>query len=385
MNIVLINTWRVNGTMGGAERVLFNMANSLCKRGHNVSVITTDNKPGSPLFPIDIDVQYYNCGPKINKNKMLWARIRSSFCLNRRMRRITRNKLELQEQSIHVERVLQNLQADVIVSFQMETTYMLLDHLKVKTPVVTMFHNSPSEYFNKPEFSLYRHALETCACIQVLMPEYVDETLKQLNHQNVVCIANVVPQYDESSSCDSHLIVNVGRVERVQKRQHLIVEAFAKIKDRHPDWIVQIWGCADPNSQYVKEIYQLIDKYKLHDNIKLCGTTSNIAEKLKEASIFLFPSSFEGFSLALTEAMSMGVPAIGCLNCPSVNTLIKHNQNGLLCNDSIDELADCLDKLINDAELRKKLGQQAKKDMECYSSAFIWNQWELLLNSVCKN
>lgn len=385
MNIVLINSWRVNGTMGGAERVFFNMANSLCERGHKVSIITTDNKPGAPLFPINKDVQYYNCGPNINKNKMLWARVRSAFCLNRKTRRISRNKLELQEQSIHVSRVLQNLEADVIVSFQMETTYMLLDILDVKTPVITMLHNAPSEYFNKPEFSLYRHAMEACACIQVLMPEYVEETLRRINHQNVVCIPNVVPQYEESSTCENHLIVNVGRVERVQKRQHLIVEAFAKIKDKHPDWIVQIWGHADPNSQYVKEIYQLIDKYELHNNIKLCGTTLNIAEKLKKASIFLFPSSFEGFSLALTEAMSMGVPAIGCINCPSVNTLIKHNKNGMLCNDSVNEIASCLDELITDTELRKKLGKQAKKDMEYYSAPLIWNRWEQLLTLVCRN
>ena len=118
---------------------------------------------------------------------------------------------------------------------------------------------------------------------------------------------------------------------------------------------------------------------KTNEQIIFCGTCDNVLKKLETAKIFAFPSSYEGFPLSLTEAMSAGLPAIGYKNCPAVNELIKDGENGFLCEEGVDVFAQALEKLISDEELRKKMGNAAKKDMKQYAPEKIWDRWKNLI------
>lgn len=111
----------------------------------------------------------------------------------------------------------------------------------------------------------------------------------------------------------------------------------------------------------------------------MCGTTLNVAQELAKASVFAFPSDREGFPLALTEAMSMGLAVVGCRECSSVNSLIEDGKNGLLVESTAESLADALSKLMQNADLRISLGNSAKESMEQYSPQLIWGQWENLI------
>lgn len=384
MKIALVNLWNVNNSYGGTAKVFFDMANALSEKGHIVTAITHSTSRGEPVFPINEGVIYQNCGASLKERYFhngFYPKLLTFFIRNRMKRRVMRSKLELTAKSTAILRSLKYSNPEVIVSFQQETTYLLLELLKVKVPIITMFHNAPSEYFNKPEFVLYKSALENCACLQVLMPEYIQESLNYLSPKNIVCIPNTVPQYAESSLVNSPVILNVGRIG-TQKRQHLIVEAFAKLKSRYPDWKVELWGPINNDTAYVKNLKQLIKDLNLQKEVTLRGSTNDVKAKLKEASVFAFPSAYEGFSLALTEAMSMGLPAIGCRSCPSVNTLIKDGENGYLCSDSSEDIATKLEVLMKDYELRKKMGSNAKKKVSDYSSEKVWQQWEDLFHII---
>ena len=384
MKIALVNLWGVNNSYGGTEKVFFEMANALNQKGHSVTAITHDTSSGRPVFHIEKEVTYKNCGETLFEKIFhhdFWAKLKTCFIRDRQKRRIKRCTFEAQAKSSSIARAIEETKPDVIISFQQETTYLLLDVLKIKIPVITMFHSSPREYFNKPEFSLYKSSIENCACLQVLMPEYVEESLRFVSPKKIVHIPNVVPQYSEQSSLNSPVIINVGRIA-TEKRQHLIVEAFSKLVKQYSDWKIELWGPFAEKSAYVKQLRQLICNLNLQTHVSLCGTTNNVSEKLKGASIFLFPSAFEGFSLALTEAMSIGLPAIGCRSCPSVNSLIKDGVNGVLCEDSADDIALKLEELMKDFELRKRFGHKAKLDMKEYSAEKVWQQWEKLLFTV---
>lgn len=119
---------------------------------------------------------------------------------------------------------------------------------------------------------------------------------------------------------------------------------------------------------------------QLTERVHFCGTTDNVLEKYQKAKIFVFPSLHEGFGLALTEAMSAGLPAIGYKNCVGTNELIINGKTGILCDDGVDSLALALDELMSDAELRKKMGKAAKEEMKQYAPDKIWNMWEELMN-----
>ena len=103
---------------------------------------------------------------------------------------------------------------------------------------------------------------------------------------------------------------------------------------------------------------------------------------MREADIFAFPSAFEGFGMALAEGMSVGLPAVGYKNCPAVNELIKDGETGFLCDDGVEPLAQALDKLMGDKELRVKMGKAAKADMAQYAPEKIWDQWDDLMKKV---
>lgn len=90
-----------------------------------------------------------------------------------------------------------------------------------------------------------------------------------------------------------------------------------------------IYGKAEiSNQDYEKELRRLISELHLDSRVFLCGTTSNVMSVLCEADIFAFPSAYEGFPLALTEAMSIGLPSVGFRSANAVNELIHHNVNG---------------------------------------------------------
>lgn len=118
------------------------------------------------------------------------------------------------------------------------------------------------------------------------------------------------------------------------------------------------------------------------DRVVFTGSITNVMERLRKADIFAFPSAYEGMPLALTEAMAAGLPAIGYKSCPSVNELIVDGVNGFLCEDGIDDFAEKLKILMQDAVLRKKMGQNARESMKQFAPEKIWDEWEDLINKV---
>ena len=78
----------------------------------------------------------------------------------------------------------------------------------------------------------------------------------------------------------------------------------------------------------------------------------------------------------------MGLPAIGCKECPAVNTLSRGGESGLLCDGTPESLAEALSKLMSDESLRIRFGNVAQKDMKAYAPERVWDQWENLLRSL---
>lgn len=126
----------------------------------------------------------------------------------------------------------------------------------------------------------------------------------------------------------------------------------------------------------------MIDAAGLAERILFCGTTMDVSAVLADADLCVAPSAYEGFSLAHTEAMSMGLPLIGYKNCVSVNELIYDGVNGLLADDGADGLAEKMALLMRDRDLRVKMGMAARESMRVYAPENIWAQWEKLMERV---
>jgi glycosyltransferase involved in cell wall biosynthesis len=79
------------------------------------------------------------------------------------------------------------------------------------------------------------------------------------------------------------------------------------------------------------------------------------------ADIFVFPSLRKGLPLSVLEAMACGLPVVG-FDVPGMNDVIVNGENGLLVPARDPKaLANAVLALLNDEDLRRELGQKARK------------------------
>lgn len=381
MKIAMVTLYDI-GSYGGTTKVICDMSNELVNRSHEVGIFYFSEKVKSIPYTLDKKVIMENCCvglvDRFLRNVFI-AKVLGVFSLGRKNRRISRCRWDSRNKSKAFGLKLEKFNPDIVISFSQMTTYMLMADLQLKAPVITMLHSNPEAYFKRLEFNLFKPYLERCAAIQVLMPEYKRIVQHFLNARHIEYIPNVVPQYGDIKDLRLPVIVCVGRVAPV-KRQHLLVEAFALISSKYPEWRVELWGSAD--GEYAEKLRILIEKRHLTGVVSMKGNTNDVKNKLLKASIFVLTSEREGFSLALGEAMSMGLPAIGCKSCSSINSMIRNGENGYLCSDAPEDIATSIERLIKDPLKRKQMGERAKADMVQYSSDRVYEKWERLFYKV---
>lgn len=380
-SVLLVNSWRVIGAKGGTEKVFCDLANALNDRGFSVTLLCCDSKIGKPGFKLEEGVRFVNVGRCLGIWEKLFNKLKTiSLCSLDRKRKRGLLKISALSRSYREVSWLFE-ESDVVISFQPETTYILKEELGVKVPIVSMFHHDPKFYFTDPLFYLYRDSLLQCKVLQVLRPEFVRKLL-DIGAERVVCIPNVCPRFEWQKDLSRKKIVFVGRVNLKQKRLDLLVRAFSRIKKDFPGWTVEIWGEEGLNSHDTKYIIDLIGRLNLTDCVFLKGVTDNVESVLRDSSIFAFPSAYEGFGLALIEAMMVGIPAVGCVDCSAVNTLIQNGVNGILTRPDPASFSVGLSDLMRDKEKRLEYGEQARKTAQRFDPDAIWNTWENLLNDV---
>lgn len=377
MNIVLLDTWRVIGSKGGTEKVFCNMANAFVNKGHNVLALACENKEGIPFYPLDKKVRFVNVGglSKLQKTVREIKVFLQLGSFNERRTRLIYNSSVI---GAKLSTVIKDFAPDCIISYTKQGTFYVKARKDLNYPVITMYHFNAEKILEHQE---YHSCIENSECIQTLLERDVKITNSIINPKKIVTIPNVVPQFDESSTYVNKKIITVGRINRIQKRQHIVVEAMHLLKNKFPDWQVEFWGETDVDKKYYAELKAFISKYS-NLSIKFCGTTDDVKNVYKNASIFACPSAYEGFPLALTEAMSLGLPAVGFKNCPAVNELIVDKKNGILCKDTVEDFARGLSELMENMDKRKQYGTQAKEDMKKYAPEIIWEQWEQLITET---
>jgi glycosyltransferase involved in cell wall biosynthesis len=100
-------------------------------------------------------------------------------------------------------------------------------------------------------------------------------------------------------------------------------------------------------------------------NVRFLGTCPHgvLPRVLSEMDLFVLPSVYENNPKALLEAMACGLPVVAS-DIPGIREIVKHEQNGLLCEPSAHALREAIDRLIHDPEVRRKLGRNARKTIE---------------------
>ena len=414
MNITIVIAWSIYDQRGGAERILVQLSDHLINKGHKISVISADKRSGTISYKHhpNLNLLHYGDRPFSFRNNKFFRKLQC-FSLNPIEQRALFTIKKKKAATDQLQQILQRIETDVVLAFCPFSAYLTIkafDKLydrkgnalagtltKTRPHVVTMCHSTPEfstfgNIFNylenkkladglnfkrvQNQLDEYIKVASRSEAIQVLMPNFVQEAHKIFGNVKIIHIPNPVLQFASPSPLDTTTILNVARIVPL-KRQLLLVEAFSLIANEFPDWKVEFWGST--KAKYTQQVYDKIKYFGLQNRVFIKGETDDIDSTLSNASVLVITSRFEGFCLGMLEGMSKGLPVIGCRSCEAVNSIIKEGQNGILCEDTPESLANSLRLLLEDKKLRSVLGKQARIDASIYEANTIFNAWERIL------
>jgi glycosyltransferase involved in cell wall biosynthesis len=158
---------------------------------------------------------------------------------------------------------------------------------------------------------------------------------------------------------DDLVIASVARFT-LQKQPLVLIAAFAEVAGKVPNAKLLMVG----DGEQKEKAKELIRELGLGGRVILQPFRQDIPEVLAAVDIFVLPSLWEAFPIALLEAMSMGKAVIGTA-IDGTPEIISHRDNGLLVNAGRlrEELAAALGELGENAALRERLREQAIKSI----------------------
>ena len=168
----------------------------------------------------------------------------------------------------------------------------------------------------------------------IIIPNFIDTALFKPDY-------NIEKKYD---------LLFVGRLTE-QKNIEILLESVIGLKLK-----ILFIG----KGPLKKNILNYKKKYDL--NLELIDMVPNqeLPIYFNSASIFILPSSIEGNPKSLLEAMSCEMPVIGA-DSPGISNMISHNNNGFICDSTIDGIREAINDLVNKVELQNKLSKNARR------------------------
>lgn len=184
-------------------------------------------------------------------------------------------------------------------------------------------------------------------------------------------------QSDEVASLENRRILAVGS-HSYNKGYDLLIEIWGEIEKNYPNWKLDIFGQADPAKEFIKKAER-----KRLKNIHFHTPVKNIQKEYLESSLLVLPSRSEGFGMVLIEAMECGVPCVA-FDCPSgPGDIIKDGEDGFLIKpNDLKAFEEKLQLLMENKELRKKMGKAARENVKRYSPEAIITQWDKLFKKL---
>lgn len=164
---------------------------------------------------------------------------------------------------------------------------------------------------------------------------------------------------DEVFSTDQFHIVSCGRVSH-EKGMDLAVEACARLVEMgytNIHWWIVGGGPAE------KEVREKIAQLHMEDYVTMLGMKNNPYPYIKRADLYVQPSRFEGYPVAILEALVLERPVVSTDN-GGAREILVNGHNGILAEIECDKLAECISKLLTDVNLRESLKKNiASQDM----------------------
>lgn len=284
-------------------------------------------------------------------------------------------RVGIRKRVMEVRHHMKEWEADVSISFLLDANIInTIACMGIKTKSVICERNDPYKpHYNKLRLTKWIFHFADGAVFQ--LPK-VAEYYSMVQGPTAV-IPNPVVSVAENVELKpfkerENVIVSLGRLDIFQKRQDILLKAFARFSETHPDYVLKLYGDG-PDEGKLKDIVMDLG---VSEKVVFAGITNNAHHVLSQAKFFVLTSDFEGIPNALLEAMSIGLPCISTKCRPGgAEYLIQNGVNGLLVNaGDLDELSEAMKK-IADNNIGDSMGNLAKKISDRFSEKTITDMW----------
>lgn len=364
---------------GGVERAIVSQANLLCKK-YTVEIISTYKIREKPAFLLDdkVKVKYLIPDKKPNKDKVRGAL--KSFNLLALFRESFKSLEILYLRRKTMINEIKNIHADYIISSRILYNRWLSKYKRSRTITIAQEH---SHHHNNERY--IKKLLRSLNGIDFFMPvskklyEFYAERIKS----GTKCI--YIPHFLDDipnicSELDRFNIISIGRLSP-EKGMLDLIDVFHEVLKTHNNWMLNIVG----DGVQRHEIEEKIKRLKIQDNVILHGFKSrdDINSLLLNSSIYVMTSYEESFGLVLIEAQSYGLPCIAFDSAEGASEIITNGLDGyLIANRDKNEMVSKINNLIDNENIRKKLGKQAKLNSFKFSIEKIEKKWDEFLNNM---
>lgn len=359
---------------GGVERIFVDKTKRLVSMfGCDVYILTTDQGDHPLSFQLHPAVHYTDLGVRYH----LQYRYRG---LRRYWEKWQRYRL-LQQRFVEK---MAKIQPDVIVS---TTSFLtpLLNKIRRRIPLVVESHCGYEATIDEGSGRWWKrialwYQLRELSKTDVLVTLTEHDAAKWRHvHPCVKVIPNVVHMNESNtySTLDEKRIIFVGRFA-LQKAIPDLLAVWRLVHERHPDWRLDMYGEGELKKALTIEVAAMNANIYVHEPV------ADILSKYRESSLLVLSSLYEPFGLVIPEAMSCGLPVVS-FEGDGPNSIITDGKDGFLIkNRDIGDFADRVCQLIENQELRQRLGQAAIQSAQRYSAENIMPMWKELFESLKK-
>lgn len=367
---IVLLVYRLTG--GGAERVASLWASGFADRGYDVTIITaTGNK----------EDMTYNLS-KLVKHIVIEIPL-SNRIIKGVLYRIGVGKFYF---LLNLKKILHEIRPDVCIGILGDYA---LQAYKCTRDLGCKIINTEHNAYDRPDFVKSRpdvmkmkfHTNKIFDCVTVLTE--ADTKVPNIPNENMVVLPN--PLTFEPVKEIPHkekIILATGRLDvwNVKGFDNLI-RAWGRIANQYPEWKLIIAGEGHKNSK--DYLGKLVKEEHVENTVSFPGFCDNIIDYYKKASIFVLSSRYEGFGMALTEAMSQGCACIACDFNGRQREIIQNDNQGIICsNDNYMELADAIKRMIDDDKYRERSRVFAIERSKYYLIDKTIDRWEHIFQTL---
>lgn len=344
---------------GGTERAVATLANMLCKKSHDVNIVSltrTNNKKSYYALSDNVHVDFLN-----NEPLPLSFYKKIKWCLNT----VT---------LLHY--YFKKKDPDFVISTGHNNNWLLpLVKIGKQTKKIACEHivYSSIPFVSKVFMSLTYSYLDRI----VVLSEKAKSSFSKYSKISVIPNALPFATHLQSSLIEKKILV-VGRLSP-EKGLERVIPIAINLRQNFPDWKIVVVGEGPER----KKLEKLISEADLVDIVKLEGAKTDVERYYLNSSIYIMTSHYEAFPMVLLEAQSFGLPVIA-FDCPEgPSQIINNYENGYLIeNGNTDHFIEHVSLLIENDNLRNEFGQKAKTNSFKFSEEIIMNKWISLFNEM---